>query len=138
MNTATRTLPKEERPLSALISDLSHETTDLMHQEMALAKAEISDKISQLGAGAAALVLGGVVLFAGFLKVLNAISAWLIQVLPPQWDWLAPLAVGLVVAIVGVIALQRGRSKLRTVDLTPRRTVESLTRDKEFVKEQAQ
>jgi hypothetical protein len=40
------------------------------------------------------------------------------------------------VAIIGAVMLQKGRRNLKSGNLVPHRTAESLRRDKEFAKEQ--
>lgn len=128
---------RPDRSLPSLISDLTQETYTLVRKEVALAKAEMSEKVSQLTTGIAALAIGGAVAFAGILVLLDALVAKLTEVLPPDnAAWLAPLIVGGVVAVIGIILLLKGRSNLEAQNLVPRRTLDSLQRDKEFAKEQ--
>jgi hypothetical protein len=127
---------KDDRSFGSLFSELTQETTTLVQQEVALAKVEVSEKISQVGSGLATLILGGFVLFAGLLKLLDAAVYGIEELLPPdQAPWLAALIVGIIVAIIGAVMLQKGRSTLRPGNLAPQRTAESLQRDKEFAKE---
>jgi hypothetical protein len=128
---------KEDRSFGSLFTELTQETTTLVQQEVALAKAEMSEKISQVGSGLATLIIGGFVLFAGLLKLLDAAIFGIAELLPPDLTpWLAALIVGVIVAIIGAVMLQKGRSNLKSGNLAPRRTAESLRRDKEFAKEQ--
>ena len=106
-----------------------------MHEEAELAKAEISEKVSQLGSGVAAIAAGGAILFAGFIVLLFAAVNALAMFLPPEHAaWLAPLIVGLLVMIVGYIALSKGRKEMKAESLKPSRTMDSLRRDTELVK----
>ena len=124
------------RPLAGLFSDLWRETTTLVQDEVALAKADLSDKVAQAGRGVGAVAAGGAVLFAGFLVLLFAAVGALEMVLPPeQAPWLAPLIVGAVVTIIGTVALSSGRKKLQAENLKPARTLDSLRRDRDFAKE---
>ena len=130
---------KEDRSFGSLFTELTQETTTLVQQEVALAKAEMSEKISQVGSGLATLIIGGFILFAGLLKLLDAVIFGIAELLPPDLTpWLAALIVGVIVAIIGAVMLQKGRSNLKSTNLAPQRTAESLRRDKEFVKEQVQ
>ena len=123
------------RSLIGLFSDLFRETSTLVHEEAELAKAEISEKVSQLGSGVAAIAAGGAILFAGFIVLLFAAVNALAMFLPPEHAaWLAPLIVGLLVMIVGYIALSKGRKEMKAESLKPSRTMESLRRDTELVK----
>ena len=128
---------KEDRSFGSLFAELTQETTTLVQQEVALAKAEMSEKISQVGSGLATLIIGGFILFAGLLKLLDAVIFGIAELLPPDLTpWLAALIVGVIVAIIGAVMLQKGRSNLKSKNLAPRRTAESLRRDTEFAKEQ--
>ena len=124
------------RPLAGLFSDLWRETTTLVQDEVALAKADLSDKVAQAGRGVGAVAAGGAVLFAGFLVLLFAAVGALEMVLPPeQAPWLAPLIVGAVVTLIGAVALSSGKKKLQAENLKPARTLDSLRRDRDFAKE---
>jgi hypothetical protein len=123
------------RSLVGLFSDLFRETSTLVHEEAQLAKAEISEKVSQLGSGAAEIAAGGAILFAGFIVLLFAAVNALAMFLPPEHAaWLAPLIIGLLVMIVGYIALSRGRKHFKAETLKPSRTMESLRKDSEVLR----
>ena len=125
----------ENRSLIALFSDLFRETSTLVHQEAELAKAEISEKVSDVGKGVAAIAIGGAIVFAGFIVLLFAASNGLALMLPPEHaDWLAPLIVGLAVMVLGFVALAMGKHELSATHLKPSRTIDSLRQDTELVK----
>lgn len=126
--TANRSIPQ-------LIRDFTRETTALVRDEVDLAKSEVTDKISQLGSGMSTLVIGALVFFAGLLVLLDAAVAALLQVIPPDQVWLAPLIVGGVVFLIGAIMLASGRSKLKAENLKPQRTLNEMHQDKTLVKE---
>ena len=133
---ARRRSPAENRSLVALFSDLFRETSTLVHQEAQLAKAELSEKVSDVGKGIAGIAIGGAIIFAGFIVLLFAASNGLALLLPEEHaDWLAPLIVGLAVMVLGFIALAMGKHELSSSNLTPSRTMDSLRRDTELVKE---
>lgn len=124
------------KTLIALFSDLWRETATLVHDEAELAKAEIGEKVSQVRSGVMELAGGALVLFAGFIVLLIAISNALAHVLPAEVaDWLAPLIVGLAVMAIGFFALMRGRSNMKPENLAPERTMESLRRDARMARE---
>ncbi|MEW6613756.1 MAG: phage holin family protein [Pseudomonadota bacterium] len=124
---------KDERSLASLFKELTGEMSLLVRKEVELAKVETTEKVTQAGAGLASLAVGGAVAFAGFLVLLAALVLGLGQVMAL---WLAALIVGVVVLGIGFMLLQKGRDNLKAQNLTPRRTVESLRRDKQFAKEQ--
>jgi xanthine/uracil permease len=124
------------RPLTGLFADLWRETQTLVHQEAQLAKAELSEKVSEVTTGAGEMAAGGAILFAGFIVLLFAAVGALQLMLPTEHAiWLAPLIVGLVVMVVGYIALSRGRSHMKAGNLAPERTLQSLQRDARLAKE---
>jgi Putative Actinobacterial Holin-X, holin superfamily III len=128
---------RDDRSIGRLLTDLSTETTALLRGEIDLAKAEVSEKVSQAAMAVAALAAGALVLFAGFLVLLDAAVFGLGRVLEPYGlPALAALIVAIGTMIVGLIILLIGRSALKAENLAPRRTAESLRRDREFVKEQ--
>jgi xanthine/uracil permease len=128
---------RDDRSIGTLVSELSQETTTLLQQEIALAKTEMSEKVSQVSTALVRLALGGLVLFAGLLVLLDALVYGLSEIMPPDLTpWLPALLVGIVVAIIGAILLQKGRSNLQTSSLMPQRTATSLQRDTTMVKEQ--
>lgn len=129
---------QEGRSLVGLFSDLWRETSTLVHNEAELARAEISEKLSQAGTGAAAIAAGGAILFAGFLVLLfAAVGALQLLLNTEHAIWIAPLVVGLVVMIAGYIALAKGRKELKAQNLKPHRTMQSLRDDAQFAKEHA-
>jgi len=136
MSATVETPPREGRSLIALFSDLWRETSTLVHEEAELAKAEMSEKVSQVGTGVAAIAIGGAIIFAGFIVLLFAAVNGLAMMLPPDHaEWLAPLIVGLAVMVLGFVALAKGRSELKTSNLKPERSMQSLRQDTELVKE---
>ena len=122
----------EERSLRDLFKELTREVSTLFRQEVALARSEISEDVSQVGSGISSLAVGGVIAFAGLLILLEAAVIGLAKVVQP---WLAALIVGGVVVLIGVLLLLKGRSNLKMKNLMPRRTMESIQQDKKFAKE---
>lgn len=125
---------RDERSLGDLFAELSRETSTLVRQEVQLAKAEVTESATTAGRAIAFLLAGGAVAYAGFLAVLAAIILGL-------WDagleaWQAALLVGIVVAIVGIFLVMRARETLQTTVLVPRKTMDTLKEDQEWMKEQ--
>ena len=130
---------KNDKPLATPFSDLTLETVDLVRQEIALGRAEISQKISTAQTAVTSVAIGAAVALAGLFIILQAVVKGVEMVLPPEMaPWLAPLIVGLVVAIIGYAMLKAGSAKLKPDNLMPHRTVDSLVRDKNVAKEKMQ
>lgn len=130
---------KEERSLASLISDLTRETSDLMRQEVALAKTEISAKVNEVKTGLVALVIAAALFIVGLIYILNAVVYGIAELLPEDLSpWLAALIVGVISLVVGYSLLKKGQEKLEPSNLAPKRTVNQLQEDKNLVKEQIQ
>jgi hypothetical protein len=138
VDTSAGRMPEDRRSLIGLFSDLWRETSRLIHAEVELASVEISAKVSDLGSGLVAMLIGGAVLFAGFLMLLLAAVAGVYLLLQVQTEhalWAAPTIVGAAVVIAGAIAIAKGRSEFKAANLKPERTIKSLQRDAQLVRE---
>jgi hypothetical protein len=124
-----------ERPLGELLKDLSQETATLVHQEMELAKAELSQKGRKAGAGAGLLGAAGAIALAA----LGALTACFILALAGLVaGWLAALIVAVVYAAVAAALAQTGKEKLRKASPPmPEQTVDSVKEDVQWAKTQA-
>ena len=125
--------PLENKPLGDLFSDLASEMSNLVRQEVALAKLEISQKAKYVGRNVGYLVVGGAIAYAALLAVIAAIIMLLDRVLP---TWGASLLVGLVVAGIAWLLIGKALSALQQTDVTPRETVETLKEDAAWMKQQ--
>jgi uncharacterized membrane protein YqjE len=125
---------RDDASLGDLFSRLAEETSNLVRQEVRLAKAELTESAQQVGRSIASLLIGGAIAYAGFLAILAAIIVGLGQLGLP-W-WLAALIVGIVVVAIGYVLVSRARSGLQASNLMPDRTIESLKEDREWAKEQ--
>jgi xanthine/uracil permease len=124
----------DDRSLGELFAELARETSTLVRQEVELAKTEMTHKASRVGKSVGMLAAGGAIAYAGLLAILAAIIIGLAALGVP-W-WLSALLVGLVVAAVGYLLVQKGRDALKQADLAPRQTIETLKEDAAWVKEQ--
>jgi hypothetical protein len=123
---------KAERSLATLLSDVAGETVELVRQELALFKAELQEKLSKAGIGAALVGAGALIAYSGWLFLLLAAVYALALVVPA---WAAALIIGaLVLGIGGALALI-GKSRMRADALTPERSMRSLREDQAWIKE---
>lgn len=125
---------KEDRSIGELFADLAKESSVLVRQEVALAKAEMTQKAGEVGKDIGFLAVGGLVLYAGLLAIIAAIIIVLGTVGVP-W-WLSALLVGLIVAGVGYFLVQKGLKALKRENLAPSQTIQTLKEDAEWAKEQ--
>ena len=123
----------ENRPLGDLFGDLAADMSNLVRQEVTLAKVEITQKAKYVGRNVGYLVIGGAVAYAALLAIIAAIIMLLAKVVP---DWGSALIVGVVVGAIGWMLIGKAMSALQQADLTPRETVETLKEDATWMKEQ--
>jgi Putative Actinobacterial Holin-X, holin superfamily III len=123
----------ENRPLGDLFGDLATEMSNLVRQEVALAKVEVTQKAKYVGRNVGYLVVGGAVAYAALLAIIAAIIMLLARVMP---NWGATLIVGVVVAGIGWMLIGKAMTALQQADLTPHETVETLKEDATWMKQQ--
>ncbi|KRB83902.1 hypothetical protein ASE07_23455 [Noviherbaspirillum sp. Root189] len=132
-------IDKSDKSLAALLSDLTRDMVDLVRQEIALARAEMSTKIGSAQAALTSVAIGAAILLAGLFIILLAVVKGVEMILPPSVaPWLAPLIVGAVVVVIGYVMLKGGSSKLTAENLMPNKTMDSLKRDKIVAQEKMQ
>jgi hypothetical protein len=125
-----RTVPgqpsAEERaattPLGELLSDVSRDLSTLFRQEVALAKAELTDSAKKAGKGAG--MFGGAGLAGFFTLLFLSIAAWwgLGYLVGNAWS---ALIIAVVYAIVAAILAARGRREIKQINGAPQ-TVETV------------
>jgi len=120
-----------ETSVGELIGNISNDLSTLFRQEVELAKAELKQEATKAGKAAGML---GAAAFAGYLVVV-LLSFALVAALSNVMDWgWAALIVAVIWAVVGAVLFVNGRKKLKTVDPTPRRTVDTLKEDAQWLK----
>jgi Flp pilus assembly protein TadB len=123
-----------DRSLGELLSQLSEQTTRLVHQELDLAKAELTQKGRQAGQGAG--MFGG----AGALGLaaLGALTACFILALSELVPaWLAALIVAVVYGVVAFVLVRQGQARIkRATPPVPTQTIETVKEDVEWAKTQ--
>jgi len=124
-----------EMSTGELVKQLTQQTSDLVRQEIDLAKAEMTEKGKKTGVGAG--ILGGSGLMALF--GLAALTTAAIAALSEAMDvWAAALIVAAVyLAVAGVLALT-GRNRLQeAAPMAPEQTIETMKEDVEWARNQA-
>ena len=128
---------RQERGVAELLGQLSQDMTMLVRQEVQLARAEMSDKLSRLTANLVSVVAGGFVAYVGALALVAALILALHN-LANISPWVSALIVGAVLAIAGHAMLRRGLGELKRVDLAPRKTVENIKDDVQAIRNDVQ
>lgn len=114
----------DARSLGDLFSDLTREISTLVRNEVALARVEMSTKISRAARHAGMLALGAVVALAGLFTLAASLVLVLVRAGMPAWG--AALLVGLGLAAIGAMLAMRALTALRQEDLTPTETIQTL------------
>lgn len=125
---------RDDRSLGQLFGDLSRQLTTLVRQEIDLARAETTAKVTTAGRDAAMIGAGGAVAYAGALVLLGAVVLILIRL--GLDAWLAALIVGLIAVAVGAVLVDQGRKRLQNVDVVPERALDTAREEAEWAKEQ--
>jgi uncharacterized membrane protein YgcG len=128
-------LPDDLHAIPQLIGDAVEQLAKLVQNEAQLAKAELSQKITQAGIGVAYLGGAAILCVPVLVVLLLAFALWLMQVgLSPAAAHLASAAVGAV--ICGILAMT-GMSYLKARNLKPKVTMREFKRDVATAKELA-
>jgi uncharacterized membrane protein YqjE len=130
------TPPGAEPSIAQLLSSLIGDAQTLVRREVDLAKAEITDEIARarrgavmLGAGIGIAAVGGLFLLIGIAEALIAFDI--------LSRWLSYVVLGLIFAIVGVVALMVGIQRFKEVDPIPHETIDSVRKDMSWLSEQS-
>jgi Putative Actinobacterial Holin-X, holin superfamily III len=125
-----------EPTLAQLVSELANDAKQLLRQELALAKYEIHEEVRKtkvalvsLGLGLGIVAIGGLLLIAMLVHLLNAVTEWPL--------WICYGIVGGVCAMVGVVLLYMGKRQMSQIDMVPQQTVETMKENVRWIKEKA-
>lgn len=119
-----------DQPIVSLVRGLVDDVGRLIRQELRLAQAEASEKMARARHGATSVAVGAMLGFAALLILLQALVVALSEVVDP---WLASGIVGLATAILALILIKGGQSRLKPKNLAPERTMRSVQDDSELV-----
>ncbi len=128
-----QTHTREETSLADLLSRLSEQASTLVRQEIQLAQTEMTRKATKAGRNAAFIALGAVLALGAFYTLIATLVLLLAKVVAA---WLAALIVAVVLAIGAALLIQYGISKLKAMDPAPRRTIETMRENKEWLTQQ--
>jgi len=124
---------RNERSIAELFGEALAQLAKLIGNEFDLAKAELSAKAAQMGRGVVMIGAGAVIMIPALVVLLFAIAAALMHA--GMSDPVAYLVTGGVAAIIAVVLVGIGVSRLSADALKPSVTIEQLQRDKAAAKE---
>lgn len=127
------TVDVSQMSVGQLVGQVTTDLSTLMRQEFALAKAELTEEAKKAGKGAGALGAAG---YLGYLASIFASLTlmFLLDLFLPIWA--AALIVTILYGLIAFVLYSKGKKQLKTVDPTPRQTVETLKEDVQWAKDQ--
>ena len=130
-----RAIP-DDRSVSDLVSELFDETATLLRQEVQLAKTEARQEAREAGRDVGAMVAGGAVAYTGLIALVIGLG-WGLGELLGGAEWLGITIAGVVVGLVGLALLKKGRDRLeRTASPPLDTTTQTLKEDKQWIERQ--
>jgi lipopolysaccharide export LptBFGC system permease protein LptF len=126
---------KRSASTAELVKELSREVSQLVHEEIALARAEMTQKGKRAGIGAG--MLSGAMVLA--LAATGGSMAFFVLVLDTWMPaWLAALIVTAVYGLAAVVLGLRGKERIAQASPpTPQRTMDSVKEDVQWAKTHA-
>jgi hypothetical protein len=136
--TTTAHAAQPEKPLTTLVRELLYEIRALLRDEVRLAKAETLEKGKELTRNLVVTMVGAAFAFAAIVVLASAADRGLTALLAQFVDleiavWLAPLLLGLAIALVSWMLIQKGLGALRNMTVVPERTVQTLKEDRRWI-----
>jgi Putative Actinobacterial Holin-X, holin superfamily III len=127
--------PKRSESTGELVKELSREVSQLVREEIALAKAEMTEKARQAGTGAG-LLSGAAVLALAAVGGSMATLILLLDLVMPAW--LAALIVTAAYGAVAAFLALRGKQRVaEAAPPAPEQTIESVKEDVQWAKTHA-
>ena len=123
----------EARSIPDLLDNALLQASALVSNEIALARAEMSEKVAHVGRGAAMIAVGALLATPALVVILMAIASLLVD--RGFAPWSANLLTGLVALALGALVIWAGASRFSTRELMPRATMDESRRDRVAVKE---
>jgi uncharacterized membrane protein YqjE len=121
-----------ERSIGEVISDLFRDGSELVRQEVELAKTELRENISRIARDSVGVAIGSALSLVGLLALVAAAILGLAEVLPA---WASALIVGGVLMVIGLVLVMANIRAMRETGLAPKKTIETLREDARMVKE---
>ena len=116
-----------DRSIPEIVGDMFGQAKALLSKESKLAKAELSEKLSEAGVGVGLLVGGALLAIPALVILLQAAVAALVEA--GFGAAIAALMVGALTFVVAAVLAVTGLSRLKVERLTPKRTLRQLQKD---------
>ncbi|MGW5849147.1 phage holin family protein [Streptomyces sp. NPDC055254] len=135
MSTIERQTHSTDESVSVLVSRASRQISELVREEMQLARAEMTQKSKRFGKGGGLFGAAGLIGMLAAQALIAACIAALALVLPV---WAAALILAVVLAIVAAVAAKAGKKQIAEAGApAPEMTIDSVKADVAEIKEKA-
>jgi uncharacterized membrane protein YqjE len=125
--------PQTQRSFPEVLQDIVGNLQEIVRSEFRLAKTELKEEAAKAAKPAATFGVGLVFAFYGIGFLLLAAIYGLSMVMA---GWLAALLVGTTLAIVAIALMSSSGKKLKRVNPTPDKTIQSLEENVQWAKHQ--
>jgi uncharacterized membrane protein YqjE len=122
-----------ERSIADVLQDIIRDVQEIVRSEMRLAKTELREEAAKAKTAAGLLVAAAVTALFAVFFVLLAIVYALTRVMP---SWAAALLVGVGLAVIATVMVMAGLTRLKQIQATPARAMDSMKENVEWVKQQ--
>ena len=124
---------RDDKSLGQLFSELAMETRSLVRQEIALAKTEVTEKVTFAGKNIGFAAAGGAVAFLGVLPII----AGIVIALGHKVGYAtSAFIVGIVIVAIGAFITMKGLGALKKTSLAPEQTKAQVKETTQWMKEQ--
>lgn len=124
----------ELESLPELVSAALQQGSDLLRNEVALARSEVTEKIALVGRGGAMITAGAILLTPALTLILLAIAIGVMGALDIS-PGTACLITGVGAAIIAGLIIWLGMGRFSAEELRPRATIDQMRRDGKAVRE---
>jgi uncharacterized membrane protein YqjE len=125
--------PQTQRSVPEVLQDIVGNLQDIIRSEFRLAKTELKEEAAKAVTPAATFGVGVVLAFYGIGFLLLA-SVYGLSTL--MAGWLAALLVGAILAIIAIALMSSSGKKLKRLNPTPDKTMQSLEENVQWAKHQ--
>ncbi|HVF91365.1 MAG TPA: phage holin family protein [Blastocatellia bacterium] len=122
----------QRKSFGDLLGQLANNSAALVRDEIALAKQEMSERVSEFKSGVIVLAVGAIIGLLAILTLLAAAVIGLGNIIGPGYS---ALLIGVILAVIAGIICATGLGRIKETSLKPKQTIETLEEDKEWLKE---
>lgn len=128
----------DDRSVGSLIRELGEESSRLVRQEVALAKAELREKARVYERNAVKIAVGGVLLLGAVLVLVVGVNQGLIALFDQFMAlelavWIAPLVLAAVIGLVGWSMVKQGKEAIASEPIAPEKTAAVIKEEKRWI-----